>query len=101
MGRNTGEARGLFDSEAQLVCEEELLVSRGDFRLVVAGARFFVADFTEIYETILSSALVGHGFISRLWTGLGCLGRLGLSFHVLPSQEWPKEKPGRGVSLQR
>ena len=49
---DTGEARGLFDNESQLVCEEELLVANGDCRLVVAGARFWVADFTEICATV-------------------------------------------------
>ena len=105
MGGNTGEARGLFDSEAQLVCEEELLVSRGDFTLVVADARFFVADFTEVCATISPSSLAGHSCVcwllaGRLWTSLGCLGLLGLMFHVLPSQEWPKEKLGRPVGGQ-
>ena len=96
--RETGVAQirsaGLFDSEAQFVCGEELLAFQGDFRVVVATARFFVADFTEICETISPSALVGHGYISRLWNRLGCLGRLSLRLYVLPSQEWLKEKAG-------
>ena len=58
VGGDTGEARGLVDSEARLVCEEEILVSSSAFRLVVAGARFFVADFTEICETIFPLRLL-------------------------------------------
>ena len=96
--RETGVAQirsgGLFDSEAQFVCGRNFWLSSGDFRVVVATAHFFVANFTEICETIFPSALVGHGYISRLWNRLGCLARLGLRFYVLPSQEWLKEKAG-------
>ena len=48
---------GVFYGQARLVCKEAFLLSGSDFRPVVAAARFFVADFTEICETILSGAL--------------------------------------------
>ena len=62
--------------------------SGGDCRPIVAGVRFFVADFTEICAMILSGAI---GCVSLVW---GCNGLPLRNDRFLKKNSFGKEKAG-------